>query len=592
MFLLPVIGTRHRTCHRHRALQRPDVAQAFSVVVLASALIALFCYALATHTSSTSFVESRPDNGLTPFAEHRIIVRMRSANHWQMLQQEFQARHHAALKRERPMSGGAWVASVAGAITEKALLAEFKRWQQISLVDYAELDSLVQPSSVPNDPLFDLQWQLGDNSEQIAAMNLIDAWAITQGSPEIVVAIVDTGVRFEHEDLTGRLLPGYDFVSGINEVSTRRRVPDTLDFVKAHDGDGRDEDATDPGDGVDRDTHTLMTSHDLECPLQESSWHGTAMASLIAANGNDAVGMTGIDWSASILPVRAIGRCGGRRSDLLDAIRWAAGVEDPLLPPNPTPAHVINLSLGIDDRCSASDQRAINDAVAAGAVIVAAVGNLTRNLDLAPSSPAHCNNVLGITAVDSHGMRASYSSYGRDADLAAPGGEVANGEIQPILIATNRGNQLPVAGSSHEFSTGTSIATPLVSGVISLMLSVNPDLSAAEISALLKSTARPFPDTPATEDKQNENEFARTTTSNSRCTPDTCGSGIVDAAAAVNAALTFDSSQPGPLAAAIQDDQPILSSGGGAGSMNLWILVLLGVLVWSMGMPSRRYTLI
>ena len=124
------------------------------------------------------------------------------------------------------------------------------------------------------------------------------------------------------------------------------------------------------------------------------------------------------------------------------------------------------------------------------------------------------------------------------------------------------------------------------------MLSVNPDLSAAEISALLKSTARPCPDTPATEDKQNDNEFARTTTSNSRCTLDTCGSGIVDAAAAVNAALTFDSSQPGPLAAAIQDDQPILSSGGGAGSMNLWILVLLGVLVWSMGMPSRRYTLI
>jgi len=501
-----------------------------------------------------------------------------SAKNWQALEQQLQQQHHAELKRERPMSGGAWVARVSGAISETALLFEFRRWQQTGLVDYAEFDSFVQPSTVPNDPLFELQWQLDHNDDHLAAMNLIDAWKITQGSPEIVVAIVDTGIRFEHEDLTGRLLPGYDFVSGINQFSILRRVPDVLDFVKSRDGDGRDEDATDPGDGVDRDTHNLMKLHDLECPLQESSWHGTAMASLIGANGNDSIGMTGIDWSASILPVRAIGRCGGRRSDLLDAIRWAAGVNDPQLPPNPTPANVINLSLGIDDSCSSSDQQAIDDAVAAGAIIVAAVGNLSRNLDVAPSSPAHCNNVLGVTAVDSRGLRASYSSYGQDADIAAPGGEAANGEIQPILIATNAGNQLPATGSTYDLSTGTSIATPLVTGVISLMLSVNPDLTGAEITALLKSTARPFPTTDVSEESRKPDSLVSIQASNSSCTTDTCGSGIVDAAAAVNAALTFDPLQPGPLAEAIQNDQPILASGGGAGSLNAGMLLLMGLL--------------
>jgi len=228
--------------------------------------------------------------------------------------------------------------------------------------------------------------------------------------------------------------------------------------------------------------------------------------------------------------------------------------------------------------------RNYHDAVAAGAIIVAAVGNLTRNLDIAPSSPAHCENVLGVTAVDSHGLRASYSSYGQDADIAAPGGETATGEIQPILIATNAGNQLPATGSTYDLSTGTSIATPLVTGVISLMLSVNPDLTSAEITALLKSTARRFPDAVLSEESRKSDPVGSTREFNSSCTTATCGSGIVDAAAAVNAALIFDPLQPGPLTAAIQDDQPILSTGGGGsgglGSLNLGMLLLMGLLTY------------
>ena len=383
----------------------------------------------------------------------------------------------------RRMSGGAWVATLRGLPSAAAARRLFKDWQHRDLVEFAEIDTRVSTAAIPDDPLYELQWQLANERSDLAALNLPGAWDITTGSSDVVVAIIDTGVRFENQELTGRLLPGYDFVSGINEFRSRQRVPDALNFIKSHDGDGRDSDASDPGDGVDAFLSATMQAEDLDCPQQESTWHGTAMASLVAANGNDNFGMTGVDWSARILPIRAIGKCGGRRSDLLDAIRWAAGVDDPVLPDNPTPARIINLSLGIDDACTAADQQAIDDAVANGALIVAAVGNLGRNLDDEPSSPTHCNNVLGVTAVDSHGYRASYSSYGLDADIAAPGGEGPGGDNRPILIATNDGFLDPIPGDSHRYTTGTSVASPLVAGVISLMLSVNPELTNDEVRA-------------------------------------------------------------------------------------------------------------
>lgn len=513
---------------------------------------------------------------------HRIIIKTaRSSNGdadqkaWQSIQHDLKSRQQT-LSHLRYMSGGARVAEITTRSNKTQLAKTLRRWQQRRWVEYAEFDSHVEPTAVPDDLLYNLQWQLRSYTENLAAMNVTAAWDITQGSTETVIAVIDTGVRFDHNDLSGRLLPGYDFVSGINQFRTRARVPVELNFLKAHDGDGRDADATDPGDGVDAAIAAQMAEQDLDCPMQESSWHGTAIASLIAANSNDSIGMAGIDWAASILPVRAIGRCGGRRSDLLDAIRWAAGVEDPALPPNPNPARLLNLSLGIDDACTASDQHAINDAVASGAMIVAAVGNLSRDLDELPSSPAHCNNVLGVTAVDSLGLRASYSSYGADADFAAPGGEGPNGDNLPILIATNDGYLAPEAGSSHRFTTGTSIAAPLVTGVISLMLSVNPDLSNAEISALLKSTARRFPN-----ELDLIEEPERLFTDNVPCTTETCGTGLIDAASAVAAAASFNSSEPGALAAAIAEDQPVFrvsSKGGSAAGSPLLLLLLMGTL--------------
>jgi len=227
---------------------------------------------------------------------------------------------------------------------------------------------------------------------------------------------------------------------------------------------------------------------------------------------------------------------------MLDAIRWAAGVNDPSLPPNPTPARIINLSLGVDDLCTNADQSAINDAVAAGALVIAAVGNNGRSTDAQPSSPSHCQNVIGVMAVDKYGFRAEYSNFGRDADVAAPGGDVSESP-NSILVATNKGSDMPSERFGYRTATGTSVAAPHVAGVLALMLSVKPGLTNRELEALLLDSTRPFPgDGYPLFDPELGCEKAH------------CGAGILDAFAAVQA---VDAHQPGvyldsPSLAAVQ----------------------------------------
>jgi len=409
-------------------------------------------------------------------------------------------------------------------------------------------------------------------------MDLINTWDITTGSGDIVVAVIDTGFRFEHADLTNRLLAGYDFVSGINEApETLLPVPAEFNFVRSNDGDGRDPDPSDPGDGVDQALSDQMEEFGIHCPVTNSTWHGTAMTSLLAANANDGFGMAGVDWQARILPVRAIGRCGGSRSDLLDAIRWAAGVEDPALPPNPTPARIINLSLGIDDICGAADQHAINDAVDAGAIIVAAVGNQGRDLDREAASPSDCEQVIGVTAVNASGELARYSNFGSDVDIAAPGGEGSDGDDLPILVATNEGLIEPANGSSHKYTTGTSVSSPLVAGVMSLMLSVNPELTNDELELLVYAGARRFPN----HDKGQD------------CSTTECGAGMLDAFAATSLAERSLSTPVPELAAAV------LAERGGSAGLGCtisaaqtpdptWPMLLIGVFIATRRRATRQ----
>jgi len=438
------------------------------------------------------------------------------------------------------------------ATTDRALLSrKLAKLERAGSIEYSQYDAPVTVQAIPDDQLFAMQWPYHNTVNSLVGINLPDAWEISTGSPETVIAVVDTGVRYDHSDLTNRLLAGFDFVSGINEAADTRLPVDTdFNFARSNDQDGRDGDATDPGDGVTEGFKGVASDAGLDCASTDSTWHGTAMSSLIAANVNDGIGMAGIDWHAQILPVRAVGRCGGSRSDLLDAIRWAAGVEDPALPPNPNPARIINLSLGIDDVCGAADQRAINDAIAAGAIVVAAVGNQGRNLNTAPAAPSDCRNVIGVGAVNTFGNRANYSNYGLDVDISAPGGENRSGDGREILVASNDGVIDPIPGSSHRQTSGTSVASPMVSGVLSLMLGANPALSNEELEFLLYESARAF-------------SF---TSSANNCNQFTCGAGMLDAYAAVVAAEQ-SLYTPVEISESFRTREQNVTSGGGAGTV-------------------------
>ena len=231
----------------------------------------------------------------------------------------------------------------------------------------------------------DLQWRYYDWGnkirDRVRRRQSATGMDITTGHSSVVVAVIDTGI-VNHQDSNGagiapfsatyvpngRFLPGYDLISENNSgLGTN--------FV-ANDGDGRDPDPSDPGDWLTPADKALSSQCDDGSAGQtDSSWHGSHVAGIIAATANNATGVAGIGWNVRILPVRALGKCGGSLSDIAEAIRWSAGGAVAGVPANTTPAKVINLSLGVATACSMTMQSAVDAARAAGAVVVAATGN-------------------------------------------------------------------------------------------------------------------------------------------------------------------------------------------------------------------------
>lgn len=351
-------------------------------------------------------------------------------------------------------------------------------------VEYAEPDRILTTQMTPNDTQYGQQWQY---FEARGGLNLPPAWDLATGSG-VVVAVIDTGFR-PHADLAANVLPGYDFIR---------------DTAMANDGNARDGDASDPGDWSSFGECGFLS------PSRSSSWHGTHVAGSIAAVTNNRSGVAGVAFGARVLPVRVLGQCGGYTSDIADGILWAAGAPVSGVPANPTPAKVLNLSLGGAGACDTTSQNAVNAARGRGAVVVVAAGN--SNTNASGFSPASCAGVIAVAATNRNGGRASYSNFGAAVAVAAPGGDTASGAANGILSTLNAGSRGP-AGDSFAYYQGTSMAAPHVAGVVALMLSRNPALTPDDVASRLRSTARPFPST---------------------CSQ--CGAGIVNAAAAVNAA--------------------------------------------------------
>lgn len=363
---------------------------------------------------------------------------------------------------------------------------------------------------VPNDLQFGQQWHLqAPEANQLAALNLPAAWArqtgaLVAGIAPVVVAVVDTGVRLGHPELAGRLLPGYDLI----------REPDI-----ANDGGGRDDDPSDPGDWLHADD--LQRPVFAGCNTSHSSWHGTFIAGQIAAATDNAAGTAGLNWGAQVLPVRVSGKCGARLSDLLDGLRWAAGLPVDGVPTNPNPARVINLSFGGDTACSPAYQETIDAVTAAGALVVVAAGNGSAAL----KRPADCQRVMAVVSVQRDGAKAWYSSFGPGAALAAPGGSGWQGnELTEITSLDNSGFTHPVADTIG-LKQGTSFAAPQAVGVASLMLAVNPALTPAQLIERMQTAARPH-----VVDAGLLLPICNASNSGAcLCSTETCGAGLLDA---------------------------------------------------------------
>ncbi len=405
-------------------------------------------------------------------------------------------------------------------------------------VEFVTLDHRRFAHAVPSDLLYPGQWYL--QSAQIAAVRADAAWDLTKGSNGIVVAVLDTGVRFEHPDLGrasqgGKLLPGYDFVSSEGGGG----------FLVANDGNGWDADPSDPGDWIN--SSDTAKAQFKGCTVADSSWHGSRTSGMIGALTNNSKGIAGVNWNAWLLPVRVLGKCGGFDSDIIAGMRWAAGLHVDGVPDNPYPAKILNMSLGNSDASQCQTyQPVVNELKSHGVLVVASAGNEGGPVD----EPANCAGVLAVAGLRHAGTKVGYSNLGPQISISAPAGNCVNSNGGPCLFSldTTTDKGLTVAsGSTYtdqtNFNLGTSFSAPLAAGVTGLMLAVNGKLDPSLLIERLGRGARTFPapsvdsagaPLPACHIPANSSDLQK---AECVCTTAVCGAGVLDAAGAVQEAL-------------------------------------------------------
>jgi serine protease len=401
---------------------------------------------------------------------------------------------------DRRLGTGAALVGLGGELNDESLSEVIDTFRADSDVAYVVPDRRMYAMADPNDSYYDRQWDL---FEATAGMKVPGAWAKATGEG-VKVAVLDTGY-VAHSDLAPNVIAGYDFIS---------------DPWMAQDGGGRDSNAADPGDWMNRgECGTDSNGQPVPPRDTNNSWHGTHVAGTIAAATGNGKGIAGIAYDATVQPVRVLGKCGGTTADIIDAIIWASGGSVSGVPANPNPADVINMSLGGGGACDAGTQSAVNGAVNRGTTVVVAAGN--SNANAANFNPASCSNVITVAASDREGNRAAYSNYGSVVEVTAPGGETTASSANGIWSTLNTGTR-GVGSETYSAYQGTSMAAPHIAGLAALMNEAKPGLTPAQISTAIRENARTLPGS---------------------CSGG-CGAGLADASATI-AAIT-GSTDPGP----------------------------------------------
>lgn len=422
--------------------------------------------------------------------------------------------------------------------------------QALPGVRFASPDIQLQRTAVPapNDGAYAVNQASYMHTGAYASLRMQDVWEQTRGSSNVVIAVLDSGVLFENPELKGRLLPGYDFVSRVTPPTGTQENGTVVDSG-SNDGNGRDPDPSDPGDAP---------PPGFNCPdgSTTSSWHGTTVASVAAAQSNNGQFLAGMDWNAKVLPVRVSGRCGiATSSDIVDAFYWATGSGrvDPTIGVNPNPANIINLSFATDTPlfgggCAANDMvaLAIADARARNVSVVVSAGN---NSGGAVQYPANCAGTIAAGAAEQDGQLANYTARGAGTGfitLHAPGNSSGL-----YVGASNTGGSSPNPNGSTAFLfAGTSFSAPMVAGAIALLKAVRPSLTPSQIDSLLRNSARPYP--------ANASNSTNLVGARLDCTPTSCGVGLLNVLGAVQAARAL--SNPLPVAN-VQQSAVVASNG-------------------------------
>lgn len=349
-------------------------------------------------------------------------------------------------------------------------------------VAFVQVDYWNEPHATRNDTRYKEQWPLNDATW---GADLEPAWDLGFDGKGVTVGVVDTGIT-EHSDLQKNvdISAGYDFITST---------------TKSRDNDGRDADAHDMGDWK------LAGECGNGKPEKDanSTWHGTHVAGIIGATANNNKGVSGVAAEATVVPVRALGKCGGTTSDIIDGMAYAGGLQVAGAPLNPKPADVINMSLGTMNACYANPayQTTINKLNNMGKIIVVSAGN--DNLDTSNYSPASCDGVITVAATGPTGNKASYSNRGNMVEISAPGGDQTYADLvgtevvvkkdpaRGFLSTLNDGAR-EVGGETYVNYDGTSMAAPLVAGVVALMKQAYPALDWKTATEGLQKTAKPF----------------------------------------------------------------------------------------------------